>query len=221
MLKNIKSGKASVDSAVSAAKPSTSELNTAYQSLKSLQTKYNAYYDYVVNATSFSKYESKCASYYSDFMSTAKSGLAIAKLNTSAQNSTDQAQYYADVLSEAVVAVDNAVSAYNTMRSKISSLTESTFSTRYLDILNSNVTTYLKAAKYTQAVASYCDILSSAPSAYTSAYGYLKTARDNLNNCADLFALAQYDNTLSNFKNTSSSYINSASNAASNARNNM
>ncbi len=218
MIKQIKSGKSSVDSAVASAKPSTSELNSAYTTLKSLQTKYNAYYDYVVNATSFSKYESKCASYYSDYTTTAKSGLGLAKLNTNAQTTTDRDEYYADVLSEALVAVDNAASALSTMRTKLSALNDSTFSTKYTDVLNSNITTYLKAAKYAQAVASYCDILSAAPSKYSSAYSQLKTARDNLNNCMDLFTMAQYDNTLSNFKSTSNNYINAASNASANAK---
>ncbi len=216
MIKNIKSGKSSVAAAVAAAKPSTSGLNSAYKALCALEDKYNNYLDYVVNATKFSNYESKCDTYMSSFSSYAKSNFSLSAMETSAQNATDKAEYYASVVSNAVTAAENAVSAYTTLRSKASNLSD--FEGQFLSTMSDNVTTYLKAAKYTQAVASYCDILSSAPSAYSSAYSSIKSARDNLNSLADLFAMAQYDNTLSGFKSTSNTYINSASGAAKKAK---
>ena len=217
MIKNIKSGKASVAAAVAAAKPSTSGLNSAYKALCALEDKYNTYLDYVVNATKFSSYESKCDSYMSSFSSYAKSNFSLTTMETSAQNATDKAEYYASVVSNAVTAAENAAAAYSTLRSKASALSD--FEGQFLGTMSDNVSTYLKAAKYTQAVASYCDILGSAPSAYSSAYSSIKTARDNLNSLADLFAIAQYDNTLAGFKSSSNTYINSASSAAKKAKN--
>ena len=217
MIKNIKSGKASVAAAVASAKPTTSGLNSAYKALCALEDKYNNYLDYVVSATKFSSYESKCDSYMSSFSSYAKSNFSLKVMETSAQNATDKAEYYASVVSNAVTAAENAASAYSTLRSSASKLSD--FSGQFLGTMSDNVSTYLKAAKYTQAVASYCDILGSAPSAYSSAYSSIKTARDNLNNLADLFAMAQYDNTLDSFKSTSNTYINAASNAAKKAKN--
>ncbi len=219
MLKNIKNGKASVTSAVSAAKPSSSELNKAYKALCALEDKYIAYLDYVINATKFGNYESKCDTHMSGFASYAASNFTLSSMETSAQTSTDKAEYYASVASNAVVAAENAASAYSTLRSKVAKLTEDSFSGQFLTVMNDNISTYLKAAKYTQAVAAYCDILSSAPSAYSTAYSGIKTARDNLNNLSDMFALAQYDNTLANFKSSTNSYISSATNGASKAKN--
>lgn len=217
MIKSIKSGKSTVASAVSAAKPTSSELSGAYNGLTTLQSKYEAYYDYIVNVTSFGKYSTECAKYYSAFCSTAKTSFALSKLNTSAQTAVDQNEYYADVLSEAVAAVDNAVSAYTTLYTKVTALSDSTFSTKVTSTLTENMSTYLKAAKYTQAVASYCDILSSAPSAYSTAYSQLKSAYSSLNQCLELFVNAQYDS-LSNFKSASNTCITSASSAASKAK---
>ncbi len=219
LLKNIKNGKSSVASAVAAAKPTTAELNTAYKALCKLQDKYVEYYTYVVDASKFGSYESKCDTYLSSFTSYAASNFTLSAMNTSAQSARDRAEYYASVASNAVAAAENASAAYSTLRGKVAKLTDDSFSGQFLTVMNDNMSTYLKAAKYTQAVASYCAILSSAPSDYSNAYSGLKTARDNLNNLADMFALAQYDNTLSNFKSSTSSYIASANSGAAKAKN--
>ena len=214
ILKSIKNGKSGVTSAVTSAKPTTSELNAAYKSLQTLQSKYNAYYDYIVGATKFSNYVSKCSSYFNDFQSTASSSLALSKLNTSAQNTTDRDHYYADVLSEAFSAVDNAVSAYTTLYNKGKAVSSSAFDSEFPSMLASNASTYIKAAKYAQAVSSYCDILKSAPSAYSSAYKQLQKASEHLNNCTDLFVGAALDQSLESFKSNANTYINGASSAS-------
>ena len=90
------------------AKPATAELNSAYKALCNLQDKYNTYLDYVVNATKFGNYEAKCDSYMSSFTSYAASNFSLSAMNTSAQSATDKAEYYADVVSEAVAAAENA-----------------------------------------------------------------------------------------------------------------
>ncbi len=216
-LKSIKSGKSAVSSAVSAAKPSTSELNKAYNALRKLQGLYEDYYDYVVNATSFSQFESKCDSYLSSFTSCAKSDFSFSVLNTSAQTNSDRAQYYADVIGDAANAADNAANAYTTLNSAISKLTESSFSGKFLDTLGKNISTYMNAAKYTRAARAYYDILVSSSYAANSC-AYLGNAAGYLLDTADVFYLAAYDNTLSNFKSTVSTYTASAKNASANAR---
>ncbi len=221
LLKNIKNSKSSVTTAVASAKPTTAELNTAYKALCKLQDKYVEYYNYVVNATSFGNYESKCDSYMSSFSSYAASNFSLSAMNTSAQNATDKAEYYASVVSNAVAAAENASAAYSTLRTKVSGLTAATFEGQFLTVMNDNMATYLKAVKYTQAVASYCDILSSAPSAYSSAYTAIKTARDNLNTLSDTFAIAQYDNTLDNFKSSTNTNINAVNGSAAKAKNSL
>lgn len=216
-LKSLSGGKSTVSAAVSAAKPSTGELTKAYNALCELEDIYVEYCNYVVNATSFSKFESKCDSYLSSFTSYAKNNFSFSALNTSAQTSSDRAQYYADVIGEAANAVDNAAAAYSTLNGKIGKLTESTFSGKFLDTLSSNISTYMKAAKYTYAAQAYYNILSGSSYAGTAS-SYLNNACASLNDMADVFALATYDNTLSNFKSTVNSYVNSATNAAANAR---
>ncbi|MBQ4164981.1 MAG: hypothetical protein IJD85_01505, partial [Oscillospiraceae bacterium] len=208
MLSKIKSGKATVASAVSGAKPTISELSAAYNALCILEDKYLEYYDYVVNASSFGSFESKCDKYLSNISSYASSKFKLSVLNTSAQTTTDKNEYYADVLSQAVEAAENASAAYTTLRKKISNLSESTFSSKFAGTMKDNISTYLKAAQYTQAVEAYCDILASAPSAYSSAYKNLKSACASLKDTADVFYLARFDNTLANFKSTTSSYLN-------------
>ena len=208
MLSKIKSGKATVASAVSGAKPTISELSAAYNALCILEDKYLEYYDYVVNASSFGSFESKCDKYLSNISSYASSKFKLSVLNTSAQTTTDKNEYYADVLSQAVEAAENASAAYSTLRTKISALSESTFSSKFAGTMKDNISTYLKAAQYTQAVEAYCDILASAPSAYSSAYKNLKSACASLKDTADVFYLARFDNTLENFKSTTSSNLN-------------
>jgi len=208
MLSKIKSGKSAVASAISGAKPTISELSPAYNALCILEDKYLEYYDYVINASSFGSFESKCDSYLSNISSYASSKFKLSVMNTSAQTTTDKNEYYADVLSEAVEAAENASAAYSTLRTKISALNESTFSSKFAGTLKDNLSTYLKAAQYTQAVEAYCDILASAPSDYSSAYKNLKSACASLKDTADLFYLARFDNTLANFKSTTTSYLN-------------
>ncbi len=216
-IKSLSAGKSTVSAAVSAAKPSSGELTKAYNALKELEDIYVEYCNYVVGTTSFSKFESKCDSYLSSFRSYAKNNFSFSALNTSAQTDADRAQYFADVIGEAANAVDNAASAYSTLNSKISKLTESTFSGKFIDTLASNVSTYMKAAKYTYAAQAYYDILSGASYAGTAS-SYLNSGCGYLNEMVDIFALAPYDNTLANFKSTVNTYVSSATSAASNAR---
>lgn len=216
-LKSIKSGKSTVSAAVSSAKPSTSELNKAYTALRKLEGLYEDYYNYVVNATSFSQFESKCDSYLSSFTSYAKSDFSFSVLNTSAQTNSDRAQYYADVIGDAANAADNAVNAYSTLNSAIGKLTESSFSGKFLDTLGKNISTYMNAAKYTRAARAYYDILVGSSYAANSC-AYLGNAAGYLLDTADVFYLAAYDNTLANFKSTVSTYTASAKNASANAR---
>ena len=218
MIKNIKSGKSAVASAVSAAKPTSSELKGAYSALTTLQSKYLDYYNYVVNPSTFKGYESKCDSYLNSFNSYAKNSCAIAGLNTSAQTATDKNEYYAYVLGEAIAAVENASAAYSTMRSKVAALKDSTFEAKFSEVLVNNMSTYMKAAKYTQAARSYCNMLSSAPSAYSSAYSYLKTACAELESAADTFQLGSNANTLSSFKSSVNNDVTAAQSAAAAAK---
>ena len=218
-IKSISAGKSTVSAAVSAAKPSSGELSKAYNALKGLEDIYVDYCNYVVGATSFSKYESSCDDYMSRFRSYAKKNFSFSALNTSAQTNADRAQYFADVIGEAANAVDNAASAYSTLNSKIGKLTESTFSGKFLDTLGSNVNTYMKAAKYTYAAQAYYDILSGSSYAGTAS-SYLNSGCGYLTDMVDIFALAPYDNTLANFKSTINTYVSSATNAAANARSN-
>ena len=218
MLTYIKNGKATVASAVKSAKPSTSELNGAYNALCSLEDKYLDYYNFVVSPSTYSSYETKCDTYLNNFNSYAKSNCAIAKFNTSAQTSTDKNEYYADVLSEAVTAVQNATAAYTTLSGKMGSLTDSNFSSQFNTTLKNNITTYQKAASYTQAAIAYSNILASAPSDYSSAYNNLKSACNDLKSIADTFQIAQYDNTVDSFTSTVNAEIRSANNAAASAK---
>ncbi len=216
-IKSISSGKSSVTAAVNAAKPSSSELNKAYNAIKGLRDIYVDYCDYVVGATSFGKFESKCDDYMSKFASYAKNNFSFAALNTSAQTNADRSQYYADVIGEAANAVDNAAAAYSTLNSKIGKLTESTFSGKFLDTLGGNMNTFMKAANYTYAANAYTYMLGG--SAYAGgSYTSLNTACGKVLDLVDVFALAPYDNTLANFKSTVNSHVNSATTAAYNAR---
>ncbi len=218
MLTYIKNGKATVASAVKSAKPSTSELNGAYNALCSLEDKYLDYYNFVVSPSTYSGYETKCDNYLNSFNSYAKSNCAIAKFNTSAQSTVDRNEYYADVLSEAVTAVQNATAAYTTLSGKMGSLSDSNFSSQFNTTLKNNITTYQKAASYTQAAIAYSNILASAPSAYSTAYSKLKSACNDLSAIAETFQIAQYDNTVDGFTSSVNADIKSANSAAAAAK---
>ncbi len=214
-IKSLSGGKSTVSAAISAAKPTSGELNKAYNALKELEDIYLEYCNFVTSATSFSRFESTCAGYMGDFENYAKKNFSFSALNTSAQTSADRTLYYADIVTEASNSIDNAVAAYSTLNGKIGKLTESTFSGKFYDTMASNISTYMKAAKYTYAVKGYIYILGNDKSYSGAAYITLSTACKDADELLDVFCLAAYDNTLANFKSTVNSYVSSLTSKAS------
>ena len=212
MLSIIKSGKSDVDSALLKAEPSNSEMDTAYDSLKSLKKKYDAYYNFIISPTGkASKFGSECSTYLSAFTNALSSGLKFSKLTTSDYSSGDSGVAYAAAMSDAVTAANNAVSALSTLQTKLTDLGSRNFESGVVaELSKSSVTkTYANAAAYSMRVKAYTLMLAGAPDDYSSALKSLTSANRTLESLVDSYSMIQ-ENTFSNYKSESSDAISTA-----------
>ena len=200
-------GKSNVSSLVKNAKPSSSELSSAYSSLQKLYDLYTDYYTYVTSTSdSGSKYTSNADSKLSSFNSAAKSGLSFKSLQTGNQTSSDKSRQYADMLSNAASAASNAASQFNTVKNSVADLKSSKYESDVMGVIyNDKTSAIMKAAGYAQVVSNYDEMMSGAPAEYSSAKSSLTKAASDLDGMLGVFIDAAY-NDLSGFKSEFSSY---------------
>ena len=200
-------GKSNVSSLVKNAKPSSSELSSAYSSLQKLYDLYTDYYTYVTDTSdSGSKYTSTADSKLSSFNSAAKSGLSFKSLQTGNQTSSDKSRQYADMLSNAASAASNAASQFNTVKNSVADLKSSKYESEVMGVIyNDKTSAIMKAAGYAQVVSNYDEMMSGAPAEYSSAKSSLTKAASDLDGMLGVFIDAAY-NDLSGFKSEFSSY---------------
>ena len=200
-------GKSNVSSLVKNAKPSSSELSSAYSSLQKLYDLYTDYYTYVTGTSdSGSKYTSTADSKLSSFNSAAKSGLSFKSLQTGNQTSSDKSRQYADMLSNAASAASNAASQFNTVKNSVADLKSSKYESDVMGVIyNDKTSAIMKAAGYAQVVSNYDEMVSGAPAEYSSAKSSLTKAASDLDGMLGVFIDAAY-NDLSGFKSEFSSY---------------
>lgn len=200
-------GKSNVSSLVKNAKPSSSELSSAYSSLQKLYDLYTDYYTYVTDTSdSGSKYTSTADSKLSSFNSAAKSGLSFKSLQTGNQTSSDKSRQYADMLSNAASAASNAASQFNTVKNSVADLKRSKYESDVMGVIyNDKTSAIMKAAGYAQVVSNYDEMMSGAPAEYSSAKSSLTKAASDLDGMLGVFIDAAY-NDLSGFKSEFSSY---------------
>ena len=209
-------GKSNVSSLVKNAKPSSSELSSAYSSLQKLYDLYTDYYTYVTGTSdSGSKYISTADSKLSSFNSAAKSGLSFKSLQTGNQTSSDKSRQYADMLSNAASAASNAASQFNTVKNSVADLKSSKYESDVMGVIyNDKTSAIMKAAGYAQVVSNYDEMMSGAPAEYSSAKSSLTKAASDLDGMLGVFIDAAY-NDLSGFKSEFSSYKTSVDKAVS------
>ena len=200
-------GKKNVSSLVKNAKPSSSELSSAYSSLQKLYDLYTDYYTYVTGTSdSGSKYTSTADSKLSSFNSAAKSGLSFKSLQTGNQTSSDKSRQYADMLSNAASAASNAASQFNTVKNSVADLKSSKYESDVMGVIyNDKTSAIMKAAGYAQVVSNYDEMMSGAPAENSSAKSSLTKAASDLDGMLGVFIDAAY-NDLSGFKSEFSSY---------------
>ncbi len=200
-------GNKNVSSLVKNAKPSSSELSSAYSSLQKLYDLYTDYYTYVTGTSdSGSKYTSTADSKLSSFNSAAKSGLSFKSLQTGNQTSSDKSRQYADMLSNAASAASNAASQFNTVKNSVADLKSSKYESDVMGVIyNDKTSAIMKAAGYAQVVSNYDEMMSGAPAEYSSAKSSLTKAASDLDGMLGVFIDAAY-NDLSGFKSEFSSY---------------
>ena len=200
-------GKSNVSSLVKNAKPSSSELSSAYSSLQKLYDLYTDYYTYVTGTSdSGSKYTSTADSKLSSFNSAAKSGLSFKSLQTGNQTNSDKSRQYADMLSNAASAASNAASQFNTVKNSVADLKSSKYESDVMGVIyNDKTSAIMKAAGYAQVVSNYDEMMSGAPAEYSSAKSSLTKAASDLDGMLGVFIDAAY-NDLSGFKSEFSSY---------------
>ena len=217
MANTLSSGKSNAASALKNAKPSSSELTSAYTSLQKLYDLYVDYYTYVTTSTdSSSTYSSKETTKWDAYNNAVKNSFNYSKLQTKNQTDADKSRTYAEIMTDASSAASNAVSQFGTVQTAVEKLKSGSYDSEVMStIYNDKTTAILKAAGYEQIVTNYYSLLNSGtPSAYTSAKSSLSTASSKLDELLGVFTLAGY-NDLSGFKSECSSAVKSVNNAIS------
>ena len=217
MANTLSSGKSNAASALKNAKPSSSELTSAYTSLQKLYDLYVDYYTYVTTSTdSSSTYSSKETTKWDAYNNAVKNSFNYSKLQTKNQTDADKSRTYAEIMTDASSAASNAVSQFGTVQTAVEKLKSGSYDSEVMStIYNDKTTAILKAAGYEQIVTNYYSLLNSGtPSAYTSAKSSLSTASSKLDELLGVFTLAGY-NDLSGFKSECSSAVKTVNNAIS------
>ena len=204
----LKVGKVSVDRTVSLASPTNSEFSALYSSLKTLKSRYDDYYNFIISPKGgYSAFTKNSKSYYSRVTS-AISGLSLDKF-TSSYTAAYKNSAYKAVVSAAITDVRNSADKFATLQTQLSGL-GTTFERKAFTTLTSNLTTYAEAASFAMKAKAYAIMLKGVSSDYSAAASHLDSAYDNL---------AKLVETCSKLPKTSSdSYLSSSRIAISNAR---
>ena len=201
-------GKVSADRTVSLASPTNSEFSALYSSLKTLKSRYDDYYNFIISPKGgYSAFTKNCKSYYSRVTS-AISGLSLDKF-TSSYTAAYKNSAYKAMVSAAITDVRNSADKFATLQTQLSGL-GTTFERKAFTTLTSNLTTYAEAASFAMKAKAYALMLKGVSSDYSAAASHLDSAYDNLSKLVE---------TCSKLSKTSSdSYISSSRIAISNAR---
>ena len=204
----LKVGKVSADRTVSLASPTNSEFSALYSSLKTLKSRYDDYYNFIISPKGgYSAFTKNCKSYYSRVTS-AISGLSLDKF-TSSYTAAYKNSAYKAMVSAAITDVRNSADKFATLQTQLSGL-GTTFERKAFTTLTSNLTTYSEAASFAMKAKAYALMLKGVSSDYSAAASHLDSAYDNLSKLVE---------TCSKLPKTSSdSYISSSRIAISNAR---
>lgn len=208
MISVLRVGKVSVDRAVNSASPSNSEFNSLYTSLKTLKTRYDSYYNFIISPKGgYSAFTKNCQTYYS-MVTSAMGNLTLNKF-TGSYSAADKNSAYKDMVSAAITDIRNSADKFTTLQTQLSGL-GTTFERKAFTTLTSNLSTYADAAGYAMKAKAYSIMLKGVSSSYSaaadhidSAYGYLSKLTET---CSKLP------------KTTAESYISTSGNATSNAR---
>ncbi len=208
MISILKVGKVSADRTVSLASPTNSELSALYSSLKTLKSRYDDYYSFIISPKGgYSAFTKNSKSYYSRVTS-AISGLSLDKF-TSSYTAAYKNSAYKAVVSAAITDVRNSADKFATLQTQLSGL-GTTFERKAFTTLTSNLTTYAEAASFAMKAKAYAIMLKGVSSDYSTAASHLDSAYDNLSKLVE---------TCSKLPKTSSdSYLSSSRIAISNAR---
>ena len=215
MTSTLSSGKTNAASLLKSAKPSSSELSSAYSALEKLYDLYSEYYNYVTTTSDTdSKFTSNETKKWDAFNTSVKNNFNYSKLQTKNQTDADKSRTYADIMTSASTAASNAVSQFTTVKSAVENIKSSKYDSDVMTtIYNDKTSSMLKAAGYAQLVTNYYGLLNSGvPSAYSSAKNALSTASSEADELLAVFTQAGY-NDLSGFKTESNNSIKAVNNA--------
>lgn len=215
MTSTLSSGKTNAASLLKSAKPSSSELSSAYSALEKLYDLYSEYYNYVTTTSDTdSKFTSNETKKWDAFNTSVKNNFNYSKLQTKNQTEADKSRTYADIMTSASTAASNAVSQFTTVKGAVENIKSSKYDSDVMTtIYNKKTSSMLKAAGYAQLVTNYYGLLNSGvPSAYSSAKNALSTASSEADELLAVFTQAGY-NDLSGFKTESNNSIKAVNNA--------
>ena len=215
MTSTLSSGKTNAASLLKSAKPSSSELSSAYSALEKLYDLYSEYYNYVTTTSDTdSEFTSNETKKWDAFNTSVKNNFNYSKLQTKNQTDADKSRTYADIMTSASTAASNAVSQFTTVKSAVENIKSSKYDSDVMTtIYNNKTSSMLKAAGYAQLVTNYYGLLNSGvPSAYSSAKNALSTASSEADELLAVFTQAGY-NDLSGFKTESNNSIKAVNNA--------
>ena len=215
MTSTLSSGKTNAASLLKSAKPSSSELSSAYSALEKLYDLYSEYYNYVTTTSDTdSKFTSNETKKWDAFNTSVKNNFNYSKLQTKNQTEADKSRTYADIMTSASTAASNAVSQFTTVKGAVENIKSSKYDSDVMTtIYNNKTSSMLKAAGYAQLVTNYYGLLNSGvPSAYSSAKNALSTASSEADELLAVFTQAGY-NDLSGFKTESNNSIKAVNNA--------
>lgn len=213
MISNLKTGKTSVERAISSASPKNSEFSAVYTSLKNLKLRYDSYYDYITSPNGgYSSFTKNCQSY------NAMVNSAFGNINISKFTGSYTAEYkniaYEAMLSSAINSTRNCVSQMTLLQGQLGYLDP--FERKAFTTLSSDITTYASSISYAARAKAYSTMMKGVSGKYSTAAGYIDGAYNSINSflktCTSLpkTSAADFNSTINATIATAKSCANSA-----------
>lgn len=195
-------------------KPANSELNSMYDALKTLKTKYNDCCNFIDSPGKAEDFQKNSTTYINGFTS-ALTALNFDKFITSSYTSYNKDQAYAVLLKSAQNCINNSATSFSNLQTTMIKLGDIRFTGSAATSLDNNVSTYLDGVYSLGKLNAYRLMLLGVTSSYSGSYNDVSTAYSSLTTASNCnLQIKNY--TLDNYKTETNTAIAKARLSSSN-----
>lgn len=213
MISNLKAGKSTVEREINSASPKNSEFSAIYTALKTLKTRYDSYYNYIIAPSGgYSSFTKNCQSFRT-MVNSALGNITVSKF-TGSYTADYKNIAYQSMISAAINASKNCITQLTLLQGQLGKLDP--FERKAFSTLSSDITAYASSISYAARAKAYSTMLKGVTGKYSTAAGYIDSAYNSfdgfLKTCTSLpkTTAANFNSNINATISTAKSCVNSA-----------